>query len=70
LASQETKPNEIAVFALAMTLLSGLLFKELLNLPIPFDPLGVVPGWLMHAYLAAKDGIAGSFAALKDVFTR
>jgi putative tricarboxylic transport membrane protein len=70
LASQETKPGEIAAFAVAMTLLSGLLFKELLNLPIPFDPLGIVPGWLMHAYLAAKDGIAGSFAALKDVFTR
>jgi putative tricarboxylic transport membrane protein len=70
LASEETRPTEITVFAVAMTLLSGLLFKELLNLPIPFDPLGLLPGWLFHAYLAAKDGIAGSFAALKDLFTR
>src|SRR5262249_44787852 len=70
LASQETKPSEIAVFAVAMTLFSGLLFKELLNLPIPFDPLGIVPGWLLHGYLTAKNGIAAWFAALKDVFTR
>ena len=70
LASEETRPAEIVIFAVTMTLISGLMFKELLNLPIPFDPLGVIPSWLFHAYLAAKNGIAASFVALKDLFTR
>jgi hypothetical protein len=54
----------------ALTLLSGLLFKELLNLPIPFDPLGLIPSWLFHAYLGVKAGLAGLFATLRDLFTR
>jgi putative tricarboxylic transport membrane protein len=70
LASRETRPLEIAVFAVALTLLSGLLFKELLSLPIPFDPLGIVPSWLSNAYVGVKQGIARLLATLKYVFVR
>jgi len=70
LGSDETKPTEIAIFAVALTLLSGLLFKELLNLPIPFDPLGLIPNFLSHAYAGGKEGLADFFAALKGALTR
>jgi hypothetical protein len=70
LGSDETRPTEIAIFAVGLTLLSGLLFKELLNLPIPFDPLGLIPSFLSYAYAGAKEGIAGFFAALKGALTR
>jgi putative tricarboxylic transport membrane protein len=70
LGSKETRPAEIAFFSVALTLLAGLLFKELLNLPIPFDPQGLVPGWLFHAYVGVKAGLAGFFATLRDLFTR
>jgi putative tricarboxylic transport membrane protein len=70
LGSNETRPTEVAIFAVTLTLLSGLLFKELLNLPIPFDPLGLVPSSLFQAYIGAKDGLAGLFAALKGAVTR
>jgi putative tricarboxylic transport membrane protein len=70
LGSSETRPTEVAIFAVTLTLLSGLLFKELLNLPIPFDPLGLIPSSLFQAYIGAKDGLAGLFAALKGAVTR
>jgi putative tricarboxylic transport membrane protein len=70
LGSSDTRPTEIAIFAVALTLLSGLLFKELLNLPIPFDPLGLIPNSLTQAYAGGKEGIAGLFAALKGAITR
>jgi putative tricarboxylic transport membrane protein len=70
LGSDETRPTEIAIFAVGLTLLSGLLFKELLNLPIPFDPLGLIPSSLSHAYAGAKEVIAGFFAALMGALTR
>jgi hypothetical protein len=50
-------------------LLSGLLFKELLALPIPFDPLGLIPSPLFHAYLGGKAAIGSSFAALKGLLS-
>ena len=70
LGAKETRPAEIAFFSVALTLFSGLLFKELLNLPIPFDPLGLIPGWLFQAYVGVKAGLAGFFATLRDLFTR
>jgi len=69
LASDETRPTEIAIFAVALTLLSGLMFKELLNLPIPFDPLGLIPSFVAQAYIAAKAALAGLFTALKGAVT-
>ena len=70
LGSDETRPMEIAIFAVALTLLSGLMFKELLNLPIPFDPLGLIPDSLSRVYAVGKEGLAGFFAALKGALTR
>jgi hypothetical protein len=70
LGSNETRPTEIAIFAVALTLLSGLLFKELLNLPIPFDPLGLIPSSLSQVYIGAKNGLAGLFMALKGAGAR
>jgi putative tricarboxylic transport membrane protein len=70
LASKETRPLEIAVFAVVMTLACGLLFKELLNLPIPFDPAGVIPDPVFRAYLGAKAAIANVFGVVKNLFVR
>jgi Tripartite tricarboxylate transporter TctB family len=70
LGSNETRPTEIAIFAVALTLLSGLMFKELLSLPIPFDPLGLIPGPLSQAYIGAKNGLAGLFTALTGAGVR
>lgn len=69
-ASKETRPLEIVVFAVVMTLACGLLFKELLNLPIPFDPAGVIPDPVFRAYLGAKAAIASAFGVVKNLFVR
>jgi hypothetical protein len=69
-ADRETRLPEIVIFAVVMTLLCGLLFKELLNLPIPFDPAGIVPEWLNGAYSGFKRGVAAVFAAIRSVFAR
>ena len=50
------------IFAIIMTLLSGILFKELLNLPIPFDPAGLIPGPINAAYAGFKSSIAHAIA--------
>jgi hypothetical protein len=68
LAEKSTRPVEIVVFAIVITLVSGLLFKELLNLPIPFDPAGLVPAWMNGAYVALKSAIGHAFVAVKDLF--
>ena len=65
LADKDSRPAELAVAAVALTLLCGLLFKELLNLPIPFDPAGLIPEPIFRAYVGVKAGIAQAFAALK-----
>jgi putative tricarboxylic transport membrane protein len=54
LADKECKPLQLAVLAVAMALIGGLVFKELLGLPIPFDPLGVVPGPAERAYVVVR----------------
>lgn len=65
-AAKDTRPGEIVVFAVVMTLLSGLLFKELLNLPIPYDPQGLVPDVVVTAYSSVK----AAFIAVKNLFVR
>jgi putative tricarboxylic transport membrane protein len=70
LGTRETKPVEVAVLAVTMTLLSGLLFKELLNLPIPFDPAGLVPEPLFRAYVGAKAALGQAVTDLKTMFGR
>jgi hypothetical protein len=70
LADKDTKPLEIAIFSVVMTLVCGMLFKELLNLPIPFDPIGLVPEPLNAAYAGAKSAIAAAFGVVKSLFVR
>ena len=69
-AEKSTRPLEIVIFAVVMTLLSGVLFKELLNLPIPFDPAGLVPDWMNSAYVGTKSAIGHAFVAVKNLFVR
>jgi putative tricarboxylic transport membrane protein len=69
-ASKETRPVEIVVFAVVMTLLCGILFKELLNLPIPFDPEGVIPDPVYRGYLGLKAALAAVFDAVTSLFSR
>jgi putative tricarboxylic transport membrane protein len=70
LAERSTRPGEIVIFAIILTLLCGLLFKELLNLPIPFDPMGLVPGPLYQAYVGAKSAIFHAFTDIKNLLVR
>ena len=69
-AEKSTKPLEIVLFAVVMTVLSGILFKELLNLPIPFDPAGLVPEPLNAAYTGTKSAIAHAVVAIKNLVVR
>jgi hypothetical protein len=69
-AEKSTRLLEIVIFAVVMTLLSGVLFKELLNLPIPFDPAGIIPDWANHAYVGVKSAIGHAFVAVKNLFVR
>jgi hypothetical protein len=70
LADRDTKPVEVVVMAVAMTLICGLLFKEMLNLPIPFDPAGLIPDPVFRAYVDLKAGIASAFSGVKAMFSR
>jgi putative tricarboxylic transport membrane protein len=69
-AAKDTKPLEIVIFAVVMTLLAGLLFKELLNLPIPFDPAGLIPDPINNAYVGVKWGIVQVVNLVKSAFGR
>jgi putative tricarboxylic transport membrane protein len=69
-AASDTRPVEIAVFAVVMTLFSGLLFKEVLNLPIPYDPIGIIPGPVTGAYVAVKSALAHGVGVIKDLLPR
>jgi hypothetical protein len=67
-ADRETRPVEIVVYSIAITLLSGLMFKELLNLPIPFDPAGLIPAPIDDAYAGARSAIVHGLGAIKNLF--
>ena len=69
-AAPDTRPKEIVVFAIVMTLLSGLMFKEILNLPIPYDPLGIVPQPINEAYAGVKWVLGQGADAIKNLFVR
>jgi hypothetical protein len=69
-ADKDTRLGEIIVFAIIMTLLCGILFKELLGLPIPFDPAGIVPDALNHAYIGARNVVGHVFLGIKSLFVR
>ena len=63
LADRDTRPVEAVVSAVIATLACGFLFKDLLNLPIPFDPVSIL-GPLHAPYDALKTGrqVASSWA--------
>jgi hypothetical protein len=69
-ASSETRLKEIVVFAIVLTLLSGLLFKEILNLPIPYDPVGLVPRPVSDGYATLKWALGQAAGAIRDLFVR
>ena len=69
-ADRDSRPVELAVAAVALTLVCGLLFKELLSLPIPFDPGGLIPDPIFRAYVGVKAGVVGVFAAVKAIIIR
>ena len=69
-ADKDTRLREIAIFAIIMTLLCGILFKELLGLPIPFDPAGIVPDVLNQAYAGTKNAMGHAFLGIKSLFVR
>ena len=69
-AAKDTRPVEVVVFSVVVTLLCGLLFKELLSLPIPFDPAGLIPDPVYRTYIGTKSAIAQAFAMVKNLFVR
>lgn len=69
-ADKDTRLLEVVVFGVVMTLICALLFKELLNLPIPFDPAGLIPDLISHAYAGLKSGIGQVFTGIKNLFVR
>lgn len=70
LAAEDTNFKEITIFAVVMTLLSGLLFKEILNLPIPWDPMGIIPGPVDAAYGGIKWTLDHAVSTIVGLFTR
>ena len=70
LADKDSRPVELALVSMALTLVCGLMFKEMLNLPIPFDPAGLIPEPIFHAYVGLKSAIGQLFSALKAALGR
>ncbi len=66
-ADKDTRLGEIMIFAVVLLLLSGLLFKEMLNLPIPFDPAGIIPSFINDAYVGLKQGISRFFVGIRNL---
>lgn len=66
-ASNETRPVEAIIFAVIMTLLGGLLFKDMLGLPIPFDPAGIVPDVVNNAHEAMKRVVGSIFVGIRQL---
>jgi putative tricarboxylic transport membrane protein len=60
LADRDTRPVEAVVSAVLATLACGFLFKNLLNLPIPFDPMSIL-GPLHGPYEALRAAVRALF---------
>ncbi len=69
-AGKDTRPVEVVIFSVVMTLLCGLLFKEMLSLPIPFDPAGLIPEPITHVYAGAKSALGQVFGSIKKLIVR
>lgn len=66
-ADKDTRIREVVIFAVIMTLACGVLFKELLSLPIPFDPLGIIPDFINHAYAEVRSAIGNFFTTIRHL---
>ncbi len=64
LADRDTKWWEVAIFAVVLTALCGFMFKDMLGLPIPFDPLGLVPEPVSAGYVTFKKWFASTVLGL------
>jgi putative tricarboxylic transport membrane protein len=62
-ADAEHKLRSTLIFAVIMTIFCGLLFKEALNLPIPFDSLDLLKP-LHGPYAALKSALRGLFLTI------
>lgn len=69
-ADKDTRIVEVALFSVLMTLICGLLFKEMLNLPIPFDPAGIIPDPINRVYGGAKSALVGVLISIKNLIVR
>jgi Tripartite tricarboxylate transporter TctB family len=58
LADRDTRPVEVVVSAIVATIACGFLFKEVVSLPIPFDPMSIL-GPLHAPYEALRAAIKG-----------
>src|SRR5262249_35462110 len=67
-ADRDTRFLEVVWFWGVMPLLCGFMFKEVLNLPIPYDPLGLIPEPIDAGYNAIKSGIGHVFDLVKSLF--
>jgi putative tricarboxylic transport membrane protein len=63
LAEPENRPLPTVAYAIVLTLFCGLLFKEALNLPIPFDPLDILKP-IYGPYVALKASLKAVFLTL------
>lgn len=70
LADKDTRPMEVVIFSVVMTLVCGLLFKELLSLPIPFDPAGLIPEAVTHVYAGAKSALGQVYGSIRNLIVR
>jgi hypothetical protein len=70
LASKETRLIEVVIFSVVMTAACGILFKEMLHLPIPFDPAGVIPSFINDLYAGLKSAIGHLFGAFRNMIGR
>jgi hypothetical protein len=69
-ADRDTRFLEVLWFSVVMTLLCGFMFKDVLNLPIPYDPLGLIPEPIDAGYAAIKSGFGHVFDWVKSFFVR
>jgi hypothetical protein len=61
------RPVESLIFSAVMTLLAGFLFKDLLGLPIPFDPAGIVPDFVNNAHEVLKRAAGTIIVGIKQL---
>ena len=70
LADRDCGLRETVGLAIVMTAFCGLLFKELLGLPIPFDSAGLMPQVLVDTYAGLKAALTHAVQPLRETIGR